>query len=111
MNKEIEVKPNEMVLVQKSDRTVDLTTPKTTFSTLAWKDGWLVFDETPMKEVIKKLERWHGVRIIVKDSDLLDKQFTGKFKEESISQILEMMNKVSLVRYELKDSIVTLSRY
>lgn len=111
VNKEIEVKPNEMVLVQKSDRTVDLTTPKTTFSTLAWKDGWLVFDETPMKEVIKKLERWHGVRIIVKDSDLLDKQFTGKFKEESISQILEMMNKVSLVRYELKDSIVTLSRY
>lgn len=111
MDKEFEVKPNEMVLVQKSDRAVDLTTPKKTFTTLGWKDGWLVFDETPMNEVIKKLERWHGVRIIVKDSDLLDKQFTGKFKEESISQILEMMNRVSLARYVLKDSLVTLSRY
>lgn len=108
---EFNVKPNELASVQKGCGIVGVVLPKETFPTLAWKDGWLVFDETPMSEVIKKLERWHGVTFIVKDPELLNKRFTGKFKEESISQILEMMERVSLAKYVLKDSVVTLSNF
>jgi Fe2+-dicitrate sensor, membrane component len=110
-DREFHVKPNEKVFIQKESNSIDLTEPKETFSTLGWKDGWLVFDETPMQDVIKKLERWHGVSFIVNDPAILNQRFTGRFKEESISQILEMMNQISLVRYEIKDSVVTLKKY
>jgi ferric-dicitrate binding protein FerR (iron transport regulator) len=65
----------------------------------------------PMREVLKKLERWHGVTFTVKNPEILNQKFTGRFKEESISQILELMNRISLVRYEVKDTKITLMSY
>lgn len=110
-DKEMVVKPNEKITIEKQNSNVELLAPKETFSTLGWKEGWLVFDEIPMREVLKKLERWHGVTFTVKDPEILNQNFTGRFKEESISQILEMMNRISLVRYEVKDTKITLMSY
>ena len=45
---------------------------------VAWKEGKLLFDSTPMLEVIKKLERWHGTEFIVKDQEILNYKITAK---------------------------------
>ena len=78
---------------------------------LGWKDGWLIFDETPIAEVLKKLERWHGMTFEVKDPEILDQKFTARFHEESISQILEIMHNVALLRFEIKDKPAVLYKY
>ena len=65
---EIKVKPNERIWIEKKERQkVNLTVPAETLPILGWKDGWLIFDETPIAEVLKKLERWHGMTFEVKD--------------------------------------------
>lgn len=111
-DKEISIKPNEKIVLNKVDeKDIVLDAPKDTFKDLAWKDGWLVFDEAPMQEVLKKLERWHGVTFNINDPAILSQKFTGRFKEESISQILEMMNKISLLDYDIKGSVITLKHY
>lgn len=110
-DKEIRVKPNEKIYIAKVNKQIDLTEPLEILPTIGWKDGWLIFDETPMDEVLRKLERWHGVQFVVEDKELLNQRFTARFKEESISQILEMMNKVSLISYELHDTTAVLRKY
>lgn len=110
-DKEIRVKPNEKIYIAKVNKQIDLTEPLEILPTIGWKDGWLIFDETPMDEVLRKLERWHGVQFVIEDKELLNQRFTARFKEESISQILEMMNKVSLISYELHDTTAVLRKY
>lgn len=108
---EIHIKPNEKIVISHNNRLVDLTKPKEFTPIIGWKEGWLIFDETPMVEVLKKLERWHGIHFDVRNPEILNQRFTARFKEESISQILEMMNNVALLSYELHDTTAILRKY
>jgi len=74
----------------------------------SWKNGLLVFDSTPMDEVIKKMERWFGVKILVKDSTVLNNKLTGEFQSESIAQVLEYMKVTSKIKFAVKDKTYTL---
>ena len=97
---EVRVRPNERVrILKREEQSATVNVPAVTFPILGWKEGWLVFDETPMDEVVKKLERWHGIHLEVGDEELLKRRFTARFHEESIQQILEMMEQVALLRY------------
>jgi hypothetical protein len=73
-----------------------------------WKDGLLIFEDTPMAEVVKKMERWYGVNFIIKDPDILSYCFTGTFSSESITQVLELLKITSNIGYSIKDKNVTL---
>ena len=57
----------------------------------AWKRGELIFDATPLNEVIRKLERWHGVEFVVQSDKVYKNTLTACFKSESIQQIMEML--------------------
>lgn len=109
---EVQVRPNERVRVLKrEERPATVNVPAVTFPILGWKDGWLVFDETPMDEVLRKLERWHGIHLVVEDAELLKRRFTARFHEESIYQVLEMMKQVALLRYEWEGDTAHLYLY
>jgi len=76
----------------------------------AWKEGFLLFDNTPMDQVIKRMERWYGVSFIIKDSAILNNNFTAEFKSESLSQVLDFIRKSSLIGYKIDETTVTLSK-
>ncbi len=107
-NKEIKMTPNQelVVLMEKPQINENVDTNKKT----AWKEGLLLFENTPMKEVIKKLERWYGVFIEVKDQDIFDERFTAKFKSESISQVLEILKLSSNIKYSIDGTNITLEK-
>jgi transmembrane sensor len=87
-----------------------LITQSDTSKQVAWKEGKLLFDSTPMLEVIKKLERWHGTEFIVKDREVLDYKITANFRSESIVQIMEMIQFCSLINYTVVGNQVTISK-
>ncbi len=76
----------------------------------AWKEGFLLFDNTPMDQVVKKMERWYGVRFIINDSTILNNNFTAEFKSESLSQVLDFLRKSSFIGYKIDETTVTLSK-
>ena len=78
------------------------------FKNTAWKEGILLFEDTPMSEVIKRLERWYGVEIVLLDKLILNNLFTASFDSESINQVLEMIKISSLVDYSIEDRKVTI---
>lgn len=75
----------------------------------AWRHGNLLFEHTPMDEVIRELERWHGAEFIVKDKAIYDLKFSASFKQESLVQILDIIKFCSDINYELSENKVTLS--
>lgn len=58
---------------------------------VAWTTGELVFDATPLDDVARDLTRWYGTTVIVRDSLLARRSFTGTFDRESLDQILAIV--------------------
>ncbi|MCK9304116.1 MAG: DUF4974 domain-containing protein [Bacteroidales bacterium] len=108
-NQEILMKPLETVIISNNDIT-SLTRQKDTTVNVEWKKGILIFDNTPMNEVIKKIERWHGATFAIKDSSVLNYRITASFNSESAIQIMEMIRYTSPVDYRIEDNVIKVFR-
>lgn len=98
------VLPNEKVTINLSDKRLSRNTPLEKMPTIGWKSGWLIFEEAPLEEVFKKMERWYGQKIVVRDKSIYNKKLTAKFHEESASQVFDLMKQISLINYKIEDS-------
>ena len=99
--------PDNQLIITSNERPVKVGSPKMD-DIKAWTEGRIVFDETPLSEVLKVLERWHGVTFVVTDSSVLNKTITGSFNSESIHYIMSIISLCTSVDYEIKDNVVTL---
>lgn len=68
----------------------------------SWKDGYLVFDNTPIREVIKKMERWYGIDITVNDARVMNNNFTASFQSESLQQVLTLLDITCCIKSKIK---------
>ncbi len=74
---------------------------------ILWIQGILMFQHTPLSQVIKELENWYGVRIVMEDTTQ-DLHFSGKFKDEKLSNILTSMSFSLGLEYTQENDFVTL---
>lgn len=59
----------------------------------AWKDGKLIFDETPMPEVLKRLGLAYDVKFILADEKINGCTITGSFNDgQNIEEILQSIS-------------------
>jgi ferric-dicitrate binding protein FerR (iron transport regulator) len=76
---------------------------------IGWKTGKLVFEDTPFRSVIKRLERWYNITCIVKDKSLLNQKLTATFKNESLSGALKLISQAMNIRVKLTKRTVVFS--
>lgn len=94
------IKPGESLYFSRKNK-IAISHSVDTTKKIAWKNGKLIFDETPIKEAAKMLERWHGYKIIINDSKVLSNKYSATFKTESIIQILELFKYTSPIDYKI----------
>ena len=101
--------PNEQVTLDKAEGHMRKET-KEVKNVLEWTSGKLFFDELPLPEVVKILERSYDVHITFATDSLRDFRFYGSFGrgEQGIKDILEALEKTGKVRYKQKDREITL---
>ena len=58
---------------------------------IAWHNGKMIFDETPMPEVALQLGRWYGIEVIIEDPRINKYRITTTFENESLHQVLELL--------------------
>jgi len=104
-----QLKPKESFVIRDNNAPLLIRQADTT-KQKAWKEGKLLFESTPISEVIKKLERWHGTEFQVIDNEVLNYKITANFKAESIVQIMEMIQFCSFVDYTLEGNRVILRK-
>lgn len=76
----------------------------------AWKNGQLVFDNTPMDEALKILERWHGTKFIINNPNIYKYKLSAEFSSESIVQVLEIMQLIMPFKYNYTNNVVTINK-
>ncbi len=75
---------------------------------IAWLENLLIFENEPLENVIEKLELWYGVIFIVEIEQIEKCRFSGRFKNESLEFILQSIEMVSDLQYEMNDNHVKL---
>ena len=70
----------------------------------SWVQGKLIFRDTPFKQIRKQLERRYNVSIVNKDTVLDNNTFSANFEEETIEEILEILDRTYGIEYSIKDN-------
>jgi len=55
---------------------------------VAWTRGRLVFRDAPVREIAADLRRWYGVELVVTDTVLLRRHFSGSFTTEPVGRVV-----------------------
>ncbi len=71
---------------------------------LAWRNGELIFDNDPMTEVVKRLNRRYNVEIVISDTEIKSYSYRASFRDESLEQVLELLKKSAPIDYKLYPS-------
>ena len=74
-----------------------------------WMNGGLFFDEMPLSDIVKELNRSYNVKIHIVDEQLAHNRFYALFnrKEQSIYNVLDIITATNQVRYKVEgDSIL-----
>ncbi|GAB3412697.1 FecR family protein [Niabella aquatica] len=127
-NEKIILKPNEKIIVKNNEfhnnnapvptsrnapemSVINIQLNNTADSTaneIQWTKNRLIFDQTDFSEVIRELERWYGVKIMVKDSSVLERRLSGIFENESLPEVLESFKLAAGFNYRISDNILTI---
>ncbi|WP_276167413.1 FecR family protein [Zobellia alginiliquefaciens] len=75
----------------------------------SWIQGKLIFRDVPFKDIRKKLERRYNVTIVNTNLALDENTFSANFEEESIEEILEILDRTYEIEYEIKHNQIIIN--
>lgn len=102
-NKDLmELLPNQVASLNLADNTLIKTDVSDLHKYTAWIDGRIVFFNDPIQTVVKKLENWYNVDIVISDKQLGNYRFTGTFIDEPLEQVLNMLSLASSMTYVIQ---------
>ena len=73
-------------------------------SEISWKDGKLIFNDTPLDEVLHMLGKRFNVEFVLSNKGLKDCSFTGTFTHQRLERIMEYFRISSRIRWRYIDS-------
>ncbi len=96
-DKEIMMVPGDMVAVSKTRDEVTKKVVDTAHYT-GWKENKLIFEQTPIAEIIQLIEDNYGFQVSITPHALLEREFTGAVPADDLDILLDKM----AVVYNLK---------
>lgn len=108
-SEEVMLKPNQKATYSEVAETIDVKNVESE-PYRSWTEGTLIFNDTPMDEVIKKLEYFFNVVIVVKDPSVLKYRFSATLENNSIEQIMKYLSYSSPIEYVFTKSKITVTQ-
>ncbi len=77
---------------------------------VGWTQNKLYMDNMSLQEVCIRLERWYDVDITLSNQDMGEKiHYTGVLKEQTVSDVLDALSRLSSISYEMKGKDIRIS--
>lgn len=76
----------------------------------SWKEKNIIFENTPLLEVVKTIERWYNVKCVIMDQRLSDYTYTITFRNEPLQNVLSELEKITPIRYQIKNGVVEIRK-
>ncbi len=103
----VTVTPGNMAFLTNKTKSIEHA-QNTDMNFLSWKTRHLSFNDSPIAELIKPLERHYGIKIHVQDPETLSCRFTGDFHETNIENTIKIITRATGTSYELAEGQYTI---
>lgn len=107
--KGVKLNPGEQVILNCKTNELKLLQVKTQLFT-CWKENLLKYEDAPFEEVIKKMERWYDVKIIVDPAINTKERYTMTIKTESLREMLNLVSRTTKLKYKIKENTVLIKK-
>lgn len=100
--------PGQQAVLDKSSNQFSIKNVDTALST-SWRDGKLIFRNSPLVEVTKQMERWFNCKINV-DPKLLNSNilYTATIQDETLGEVLKMIEISTSVKTKIEKREVSI---
>lgn len=105
----VKLNPGEQVILNRQTNGMKNLNVQTELYT-SWKENLLKFEDAPFNDVVKKMERWYDVKIIVDPTINTSERYTMTIKTESLKEMLQLLSRTTQMNYEIKENTVLLKR-
>lgn len=73
---------------------------------LLWREGIYTFKRQKLGSIIEKLELYYDVKILVKDPEILDYEYVGKFRQrDGVMEILHLIQRIHNFKIKKNDEL------
>lgn len=103
VSKKVLMDPGQKLIYDSKDNKVQLYVTSGE-SEIAWKEGKIIFRNTPLEEGLRMLEKRYNVEFIIKNDRLKGDSFTGTFTNQRLERILEYFQLSSQIRWRYLNS-------
>lgn len=93
------LQPNESAIISRHDMACKVISCDAGVEA-SWHLNKLKFDGADTREIWKKLERWYGVKVTLENVDP-ENRYWFSVKTESLTELLEMINRLTPMEYSL----------
>lgn len=77
------------------------------FNEVSWKEGIFSFQEMPLKDIMKVLERWYDIKTEFRNKAIENNTFNGILdKNQKIEEILNIISNTNKIPYEINQKTV-----
>ncbi len=73
-----------------------------------WCDDYLIFDSEPLTDVIEKIEKWYGVEIELRCSQIGQDLLSGSFHHENIQNVIHSLSLQYKFKYKIHKDKITI---
>lgn len=101
----VEVDPGQRMVLDKQSGEVLLKKVDTDLYT-SWKENRLKFDNALFGDVVKKLERWYDIKIILDKDMKHSERYTMTIKTESLREVLKRLQITTPMSYKIEEEKV-----
>ena len=93
------IEPGEAIVYSRKYKNTQINKVDVDVAT-SWKDGRLIFRNTPVKEVLRSLSKRFGVDFVVCNKKVYSNSFTGTLERQRLDRILEYMTLTSGMHFK-----------
>lgn len=76
----------------------------------SWISNKLTFDHTPLAKVARRIEATYGVKVIIKDKELLKRRISGSVRNNNLNVLIDGLSKILHVNVRLEDNKVIIGK-
>lgn len=77
----------------------------------SWRDGYIIFEQHPLGEIIKKVSRYYNVSVKLSDKTLANETFSGSLDlKKSANEVMEIIAEIIDAKIENVDDQIMVTR-
>lgn len=95
------MQPGELAIISGTNQPITIHKINIAFYT-SWIHNKMIFDDTPFRKIVQRIEATYGVHIVVRDHQLLDQKITGSVGTADLTILLKGLSQTLDVRIKHK---------